>query len=121
MIGYSGGGVLAWLLAERIPEVRVLVTIAANLDIDAWTGRHGYSPLRGSLNPAVRGPLPDRVAQLHLVGSRDTNVPPALVRAALHNAGSNDRVVTVNSDHRCCWESHWPVVIDEIARLEANE
>ena len=121
IIGYSGGGVLAWLIAERVPEVRVLVTIAANLDIDAWTSRHGYTPLRGSLNPASRGPLPERLAQLHLVGSRDTNVPPLLVRSALENASGYAKVLTFATDHRCCWESHWPAVLDEIARLGSQQ
>jgi pimeloyl-ACP methyl ester carboxylesterase len=120
LIGYSGGGVLAWLLAERVAEVRALVTIAANLDTDAWTSRHRYTPLHGSMNPAARRPLPDRIAQLHLVGSRDINVPPSLVRSALESARTQARVLTVASDHSCCWASHWPAVLDEIARLEAR-
>ena len=32
LIGYSGGGALAMLLAERI-RVRAVITVAANLDI----------------------------------------------------------------------------------------
>jgi pimeloyl-ACP methyl ester carboxylesterase len=57
LIGYSGGGVIAWLLAQRIPEVRVLVTIAANLDIDTWADRRGFSRFSGSLNPATGEPM----------------------------------------------------------------
>lgn len=120
VIGYSGGGVLAWLLAERLAEIRGLVTIAANLDIAAWTSRHGYTPLEGSLNPAGRGPLPERVAQLHLVGSRDTNVPPSLVRSALRKTGMQAQVVAIASDHRCCWESHWPAVLEAVGRIETR-
>ena len=114
LIGYSGGGVLAWLIAERVEQARLLVTIAANLDIDAWTTLHGYTPLRGSLNPASRGALPEHVAQLHLVGSRDTNVPPSLVRAAMGGSDRHAQVRMVPSDHRCCWESHWPDILDAI-------
>jgi pimeloyl-ACP methyl ester carboxylesterase len=121
LIGYSGGGVLAWLIAERLEQVRLLVTIAANLDIDAWTTLHGYTPLMGSLNPASRGAaLPERVAQLHLVGSRDTNVPPSLVRSAMGGAGRLAAVRTVPSDHRCCWESHWPDILDAIEDVRAR-
>ena len=52
LIGYSGGGVLAMLLAEQFPATQAVVTVAGNLDTDAWAIEHGYSPLRGSLNPA---------------------------------------------------------------------
>ena len=35
LVGYSGGGVLAMLMAERLPSVERFLTLAANLDIDA--------------------------------------------------------------------------------------
>lgn len=117
LIGYSGGGVLAWLIAERMPEVRMLVSIAANLDIDAWTTRHGYSPLTGSLNPARRPPLPTTIAQLHLVGEADQNVPPSLVRAALGPPDPHIVVAARPGDHRCCWEGLWPGVLADIRRM----
>jgi hypothetical protein len=118
LIGYSGGGVLGWLLAGRLPQVRTLVTIAANLDIDAWAARHRYTRLSDSLNPAERDPLPSRIAQLHLAGTRDTNVPPSLVRAALRSAGSKSRLWVLDADHRCCWESHWPRVLAALETLD---
>ena len=36
LIGYSGGGSIAALLASRLEKVRSLLTIAANLDTAAW-------------------------------------------------------------------------------------
>lgn len=117
LIGYSGGGVLAWLMAERIGSTRALVTVAANLDIDAWTRLHGYTPLHDSLNPAKRGALPPRIRQLHLVGSRDTNVPPSLVRTALQGSGKQVVVATKPADHRCCWEKLWPDILRNIHRI----
>lgn len=118
LIGYSGGGVLAWLLAERIEEVRALVTVAANLDIDAWAKRHSYSKLGESLNPAGRGPLPRHVVQLHLAGSRDTNVPPSLIRAALRAVDAETRLRVLGASHGCCWESLWPQVLEAVERLD---
>ena len=50
LIGYSGGGTLATLIANDLTAVDVLVTIAANLDVDAWIKQHGYSPLSRSIN-----------------------------------------------------------------------
>lgn len=108
LIGYSGGGTLAMLLAERLPDVDAVVTIAANLDIDAWARLHGYSRLTGSLNPGERPPLPARVRQLHLAGARDDNVPPWLVRGALR--AQPDAVIeeVPGATHHCCWEKLWP-------------
>lgn len=121
LIGYSGGGVLGWLIAERVRQVRGLVTIASNLDTEAWTRLHGYTPLYDSLNPAVRATLPSRVAQLHLAGARDKNVPPKLVRDAVERPGSNSAVVALASDHRCCWERLWPGVLERVERLDSTQ
>jgi pimeloyl-ACP methyl ester carboxylesterase len=60
-LGYSGGGVLAMLLAARVPETIGVVTIAANLDVQAWAAQQGGSPLIGSLDPAREPPLPAHV------------------------------------------------------------
>ena len=120
LIGYSGGGVLAWLLASRIPQTRLLVTVAANLDIDAWTRLHDYTPLHDSLNPAALAPLPPRIRQLHLVGTRDTNVPPSLVRSALEAAGEHAIIAAKPTDHRCCWEKLWPGILQDIRRISAR-
>lgn len=116
LIGYSGGGVLAWLLAERLPDVDRLVTIAANLDIDAWTDRHGYSRLTHSLNPATGPPLPDGIEQIHLVGSRDTNVPVEILASLPMQASTRAAILVLEADHGCCWDTMWPTLL---ARLDA--
>ncbi len=106
LIGYSGGGVLAWFLAQRIPQVEVLITIAANLDVSRWTDLHGYSPLDGSLNPAVGPPLRPAVRQWHLVGQWDTNVPLELIQGL--PLSRNAEILPLPSDHHCCWLQYWP-------------
>ena len=108
LIGYSGGGALAMLLAERLPRVSAVVTLAGNLDVVRWAQLHGYSPLRGSLNPAERAPLPHRIRQWHWMGERDRNVPPASVRPVLAGGASTRVEVLPDIDHRCCWEEVWP-------------
>ena len=108
LIGYSGGGTLAWLMAARIPETTRVVTIAANLDIDEWTRIHGYSPLAGSLNPALAPALTPAIEQLHYVGGRDTNVPPS-VAGSFASRHPEARVIEIAEfDHRCCWIERWP-------------
>jgi pimeloyl-ACP methyl ester carboxylesterase len=120
LIGYSGGGVLARLMAERLPQARMLVTIAANLDTDAWIRRHGYTPLFDSLNPAERPPLPPDFPQVHLIGSRDKNIPPAAARSALAPSGPRTFIRELPSDHACCWEALWPEVLESLRHFEAS-
>lgn len=114
LIGYSGGGVLAWLLAKRLPEATRLVTVAANLDVAAWTNHHGYSPLSLSLDPALSSPLPERVQHWHLIGTRDTVVPPSLSADPPGPELTRARIRRIASDHRCCWFSVWSTILQEI-------
>lgn len=116
LFGFSGGGTLAMLLAQRIDAVDRVVTVAANLDIDAWTRLHAYSPLHASMNPATRRPLRAEVQQLHLVGSDDSDVPPDLVAQALRHQPAAELAVVAGFDHRCCWETAWPEFVQAAQR-----
>lgn len=112
LFGHSGGGTLAMLLAERLANTRAVVTLAGNLDIEAWARHHHYTPLVGSLNPAHRPPLAPTVQQLHLVGTDDRLIPPALADGAVARR-ANSRVVTIKDfTHTCCWEAVWPAVLE---------
>jgi pimeloyl-ACP methyl ester carboxylesterase len=120
LIGYSGGGVLAMLIAQRLSPVDRVVTIAANLDIDAWTRHHGYSALAGSLNPAELPALPPAVEQLHLVGGRDQVVPPALTAAAAAIQPGAVVVTVADFDHHCCWEGLWGGILGMLESPDPN-
>jgi len=111
LIGYSGGGTLAWLMASRIPETTRVITIAANLDIAEWTRIHGYSPLSGSLDPALAPDLAPAIDQLHYVGGRDTNVSPSIVRAFARRHPEAHVIEIPEFDHRCCWIERWPELV----------
>lgn len=114
---HSGGGTLAMLLAERFPETRTIVTIAANLDIDAWAVHHGIPRLQASLNPALRPPIQDSVVQLHYVGSRDEIVPPTLIAPSVK--GANAEFILVGGyDHLCCWTELWPAILSKVVSAE---
>jgi len=107
LIGYSGGGTLAVLLADRLPQVASVVTLAGNLDLAGWTALHGYSPLVGSLDPLDRVRRNPPAREFHLIGSRDANVTPAL---AAHYAARFPDAVMIELegfDHTCCWEARW--------------
>jgi hypothetical protein len=107
--GHSGGGTLAVLLAPRFPETTDVVTIAANLDTDAWADLHGYSRLSGSLNPARQPPLPRWIHQRHYVGGKDRQVPKEVVARGLID--QETLLVIPSYDHACCWETIWPALL----------
>jgi pimeloyl-ACP methyl ester carboxylesterase len=120
LIGYSGGGTIAWLMAARVPQVSAVVTVAANLDTDEWTKIHQFSPLEGSLNPATQPDLPSTVAQRHYVGGRDENVPPSVVRSFAARHRSAAVIEIADFDHTCCWVERWRQVLSESASVRAR-
>jgi len=115
LIGHSGGGTLAMLVAQQQaslsvnsgPRIRGVVTIAANLDVAAWAHHHGYTPLGGSLDPASRLTLSNHLPQLHFFGTADQIIPATLSRR-LQPSLPLDSVRWVESDHTCCWVEQWP-------------
>ncbi|WP_340644943.1 hypothetical protein [Phenylobacterium sp.] len=100
LMGWSGGGTMAALVAARRTDVAVLVTLAAPLDLAAWTQWHGASPLTGSLDPASVS-LPPGIVQLHVLGRFDKVVPPALGEASARRLGGT--VLVWPEKHTCCW------------------
>lgn len=114
-IGYSGGGTLAVLAAERMQHVAGVVTIGANLDIDAWTRHHGYLPLSTSLNPAASH-YPHPWPELHLIGGRDTIVPSTTRIAYFERYPSAKQRVFDEFDHVCCWVEEWGKIAKEVTQ-----
>lgn len=111
LFGHSGGGALAVLLARRIGAVTRVVTLAGNLDPDAWARLHGYSPLLGSARPLEGGPLAGDIVQLHLAGSRDRVLPPALVERAAGALGAAEFRTLADVSHVDGWARYWPGVL----------
>lgn len=113
LIGHSGGGTLAMLMAAKMNEVDQVVTLAGNLDTQAWTRLHNYSPLKASTNPAD---LPARALptkQLHFAGDKDENIPPTLSQNVLVRLGQPLHILK-NADHNCCWLAHWSEILVQI-------
>ncbi len=118
LIGFSGGGVLAMLLAERLKQTETVLTIAANLDIAAWADHHGYTRLRGSLNPATQPALPPQIRQIHIAGGRDLQVPAHLSQSTALRGPNAQFVVVPEFDHHCCWERAWPTMMTVLKESE---
>ena len=115
--GHSGGGALALLIAPHFGQTVTIVTLGANLDIDAWTDHHSFTRLFGSLNPAFQPTLPPHITQIHYAGEDDHNVPPSIVENSLSNQPHSQFRLLKGVNHTCCWQNMWPDVLREIDGL----
>ena len=120
LVGYSGGGVLATLVAARRTDVMRVITVAANLDLPSWTAYHHVTPLSQSLNPTDFAASLAKVPQVIFVGERDDVVPPSLIEriARPFSAGAPVAVVPVAGfSHYCCWSERWPELLRKARAL----
>lgn len=106
LVGYSGGGALAVLIAERIPAVTTVITLAANLDTDAWTAYHDYLALGTSLNPA-RSERVHSFKEIHLIGRLDSVVPSDTRAAYFTRYPEAKQLFFDHYTHACCWLEDW--------------
>ena len=115
LVGYSGGGAIAVLLAAQRTDVVKVITVAANLDLEYWTRRDGLSPLTGSLDPARQsGERLGRIPQIHFTGGQDRTVGTDVVRSYLRHLpqGGPSRLVEIpDFTHSCCWAKDWPSLL----------
>jgi len=110
LIGYSGGGSVAALVAARRGNVAWFMTIVANLDHRVWTALHRVSPLQGSLNAVDYIDSLQEIPQTHLAGARDDNVPFSLLKGYRDAAGDSSGIDIIeidDYDHTCCWVENW--------------
>lgn len=115
LIGYSGGGTLAMLMAEHLPKTEAVITVAANLDTERWANLHHQPSLSESLNPAGREALPSAIQQLHFAGAEDKNVPPQLIKTAISQQKQAQFTVYEGQDHACCWREVWREVLGSLS------
>lgn len=108
LVGYSGGAAIALLVAARRGDVERVITVAGNVDPDAWTRYHHLAPLDDSQNPITYRAVLNRLPQRHLAGAADSVVPPALIQAFAAGMAQARVEVLPGYDHHCCWAEHWP-------------
>ncbi|MEY4684279.1 MAG: hypothetical protein RLZ25_738 [Pseudomonadota bacterium] len=103
LVGFSGGGTLALLLANRNPRIKGALMIAPNFDTSEWVRLHDYSTLNASLNPA-REPKAHPYKEVFWFGEEDVNVP-AIPFAGIAKQRTDAQVRRFKHvDHACCWE-----------------
>lgn len=114
LFGFSGGGALAMLMAGRLQNVTTVVTLAGNLNTDAWVEFHRYLPLIGSLNPSKEPPLRSNIQQVHLVGLMDENIPMTIIEAEVSRQGKATLMLVKDANHYCCWGVIWRQVLMQL-------
>jgi len=107
LVGYSGGGAVTALLAERRQDVAAWITVAGNIDVQAWARLHRVTPLAGSLDPMAGISRLRDLPQWHFVGSDDTVVPPALVKGFAGQMRHAQVIERAGYSHGCCWARDW--------------
>jgi pimeloyl-ACP methyl ester carboxylesterase len=122
LIGYSGGGAVAVLLAARRYDVASIRTLAGNLDHDAVNKMHDVSLMPESLNAIDVTAKVAAIPQIHFSGSEDEVVPPVIAerfRVASASACVQTKVIPGVS-HEEGWRETWPALL-AIALRCANE
>lgn len=123
LVGYSGGGAIATLLAARRRDVVKLVTIVANLDLNYWTTRDGLSPLSNSLDPVMDGARLGTIPQIHFTGGKDDTVGTDVVQSYLGHLPPNTPATLKeipNFNHACCWVRDWPLLATQAGLTETK-
>ena len=113
LVGYSGGGGIAVLIAARNPMVQDIITISGTLDHKAFTKHHNVSPMIGSLNPIDYVAEISDIPQLHLSGGKDDRIPPFIADEFVTASESycvKHKIFSSNS-HSSGWEDVWEYVL----------
>ncbi|MDB2683140.1 alpha/beta hydrolase [Alphaproteobacteria bacterium] len=114
LIGYSGGGGIATILAAQRNDITSLRTVAGNLDIMAYTTHHNVMPLSDSLNPADFASKLKDLPQAHYIGGQDDYIVPSNLEGYLQKIG-NTRCVTYDliqeAEHHEGWVEKWPELL----------
>lgn len=92
LIGFSGGGAIATILASTKNDIKKLITVAGNLDTKKWVQIHNISPLNGSLNPVDFTNNLNNISQIHIVGSDDRIIPIEVFNSFKNSFKTNDNI-----------------------------
>ncbi len=115
LIGYSGGGSLAMLMAPYLDDVDAIITLCANLNTTKWSHHHGLQALSGSLNPAEQPTLPTAIRQFHIAGDNDAIVPARIVKTFAQKQ-NNAVYLHYPEKHHCCWQKRWKTILEHIEK-----
>jgi len=109
LVGYSGGGAVAVLVAARRHDVASIRTVAGNLDHAEVNRLAGVSPMPGSLNAIDAAGSVASIPQVHFSGAKDRVVPPLIAQRFAQASGSScvRAVIVSGADHDDGWAERW--------------
>ncbi|MGI4775957.1 MAG: alpha/beta hydrolase family protein [Janthinobacterium lividum] len=127
LVGYSGGGGIAVMLAARNEHTRDVLTIAGNLDIVSFNKYHDerimsklLNPqdhvgltMDGSLNPVDYAQNIRKIPQLHLSGAGDKIVPSIITLKYIEASNSTcvHQKIIPEASHDLGWKKIWPEIL----------
>ncbi|MBF0485374.1 MAG: alpha/beta hydrolase [Candidatus Omnitrophica bacterium] len=114
LVGFSGGGAVAALVARQRGDVLALRTIAGNLDHEAFNEYHHTSFLKDSLNPLDFVQELVEIPQRHFSCRNDRVVPALVIKNFLKAEGdSNFQALTLidHCSHNKGWDKVWPQLL----------
>ncbi len=109
LIGYSGGGAVAILLAARRQDIRSIRTLAGNLDPTAVNRAYRLGPLKGSLDPMDVASKISSIPQRHFIGMDDKVMPASVADGFVERVGNGDCAKVIRFQgvtHHAGWEEH---------------
>ncbi|WP_341789773.1 alpha/beta hydrolase [Rickettsia endosymbiont of Polydrusus tereticollis] len=110
LVGFSGGGGIAVMVAVENKNVKDIITIAGNLDTATFDNTHnGRGFLSRSLNPIGYAKQVNNIPQLHFSGAADKRVPPIIAQRYVEASNSScvkQRIIP-NATHVKGWEKIW--------------
>ena len=108
LVGYSGGGAVALVLAATRSDVEQVQTLAGNLDPLYWAQMLNLSPLKKPVTPLHYRDALRHIAQRHFIGQDDEVVPPAVTQAyAAQLLGDCLQIVSAKATHSVGLEQLW--------------
>ncbi|MEO5375558.1 MAG: alpha/beta hydrolase [Alphaproteobacteria bacterium] len=121
LVGYSGGGAVAALVAARRDDVASLRTVAGNLDHVALHRHHKVTQLTESLNAVNVAKSLKGLPQRHYAGADDTVVPPFIAEGFARAVADSRcvRAITVRgANHHDGWVALWPSLLRQPVACE---
>lgn len=109
IVGYSGGGAIALLLAAHSDKVASVRTVAGNLSPSYHSEYHNVTPLKG-LAPLSFKPMLKDVPQTHYIGGRDKIVPrdiAAFYLAQFEDTSCIKVQIYPDVSHNKKWKKYW--------------
>lgn len=115
LIGFSGGGAIAALLAAQRNDVLNIRTVAGNLDHVVLHNIHNVSQLYGSMNAADIANNISHIPQHHFIGEKDKIVGITVYQSFNRLSGNTKCIrstLVPNATHTNGWSEIWSELLE---------